>query len=271
MSGARLGGSTFSFMWQEPALAAMRRMRPIGLSEFDIIAAPGHLWPEELGSAARVELRRALEADGIRIESLNLPAIDLNLTSCVKDVRDYAVDRYTAVIRLGAELGGSGVVVVPGRISALLPPHPEDTWRWLLDSTDRLLRRAEEAGQVLHVESHPQTSIPSAESISRFLAQFETPRLMVAYDVANAEFIGENQVAAIRRLAPRIGQVHLSDSTRTTWRHDRAGLGSVDFPAIVAALDEVGYNGLRVIEVISPNPIADIEATIRAVSGRAGA
>ena len=47
-----LGASTFSFMWQEPALISLRRLRAYDLNGFDIILAPGHQWPDELDSRA---------------------------------------------------------------------------------------------------------------------------------------------------------------------------------------------------------------------------
>ena len=68
------GGSTFSFMWQETALTAMRKMRAIGLNNFDALVTPGHLWPDELSASDRSSLVATLRREDIRVESLNLPA-----------------------------------------------------------------------------------------------------------------------------------------------------------------------------------------------------
>jgi sugar phosphate isomerase/epimerase len=111
------------------------------------------------------------------------------------------------------------------------------------------------------MESHPLTPIPDVDRIVAFLDRLDHPRLKVAYDVASAEFIGEDQPSALRRLAPRLGQVHLSDGTRTSWRHDRAGLGTVDFGAALSTLAEIAFGGISVVEIISPHPLDDIEAT----------
>jgi L-ribulose-5-phosphate 3-epimerase len=270
MGKLRLGGSTFSFMWTEPAPVAMRRLRGIGLNDFDVLMVPGHLWPAALDAGARRALAAELRADGIRIESLNLPALDLNLASCVPEVRAYGVAQYRAALHLGGELGGRGVVLVPGRVSSLLPPATEDTLGWLSESLDAILRTADEVGQTVFLESHPLTPVPDAERIARFLERVAHPRLTVAYDVANAEFIGEDQVAALRRLAPRLGQVHLSDGTRGAWRHDRAGLGTVDFAAVLATLEEIGFSGVAVAEVISADPLADTATTLEALAAAAG-
>lgn len=262
--GVRLGGTTFSFMWSEPALATMRRISELGLKDFDVILAPGHLWPNEIDDATRRQMRQALSQDGLRVESTNLPALDFNLGSCLAEVRAYAIGRYADALRLSADLHGRGVVVVPGRVSGLLPPRRDDTLSWLGDSIETLLKIADEVEQDLLLETHPQTAIASAESMAVFVESFNHSRLLVAYDVANAEFIGEDQVDALKRLRRTLGQVHLSDATRTSWKHDRAGLGTVRFERIKQALTEIDFAGVAIIEVISSDALADTQATLDA-------
>lgn len=260
------GGSTFPFMWSEPASSAVSRLHALGLNDFDIIMVPGHLWHDELSSGQRRDLSAQWRAQGIRIESLNLPALDLNLASCVREVRAHAVALYARTLELAAELGARGVVVVPGRVSGLFPPAQADSEGWLSEGLQQLLKVADRLDLRIHIESHPQTPIPTVDRMERFLGQLEHPRLKVAYDVSNAEFVGEEQEDAVHRLARRLGQVHLSDGTRTRWRHDRVGLGTVDFAAVLRALDEVGFDGVRLLEIISPQPIEDIRASIAALA-----
>jgi sugar phosphate isomerase/epimerase len=69
----------------------------------------------------------------------------------------------------------------------------------------------------------------------------------------------------LRRLAPRLGQVHLSDGTRSSWRHDRIGLGTVDFPGIQRTLKSIGFGGVQVLEIISATPLPDIQASLAAL------
>ena len=209
-----LGASTFAFAWREPALEALRRLHALGLNGFDVILAPGHCWPGELTTAERSRLASTLSAEGIRIDSVNFPALDLNLASSVAEVRAYSVGRYREALQLGAELGARGVVAVPGRVSPLIGPPPEETERRLAESVEELLAAAEETDASVFLELHPQTPIPTVDALDRFVAGFADPRLRVAYDVANAEFVSEDHGEAIRRLAPRLGQVHLSDAQR---------------------------------------------------------
>ena len=268
----QLGASTFAFAWREGVLDALRRLQALGLDGFDVIMTPGHLWPDELSAAARADLSRALAAEGIRIDSLNFPALDLNLASCIAEVRAYTVARYREALALGAELGVRGVVAVPGRVSALVGPPAVDTERWLEESIGELLVAAEQADASLFLELHPHSPIPTVESLDRFVAGFDDPRLRVAYDVANAEFVSEDHRQALRRLGPRLAQVHLSDATATRWAHDRVGRGSVDFPTVLHALDGVRFDGTCILEVVTATPVEDIAAsrdTLLAASGAA--
>jgi sugar phosphate isomerase/epimerase len=252
-------------MWSEPAQSALARLQELGLNDFDVIMVPGHLWHDDLSAAQRSALAAQCLADGIRIESLNLPALDQNLASCIPEARSYAVALYTRAMELSADVGAHGVVVVPGRVSALFPPAQADSEGWLADSLAQLLKVAERLGLNVYVESHPQTPIPTVDKMERFFGQIVHDRLKIAYDVSNAEFVAEDQVDAIRRLGPRLGQVHLSDGTRTRWRHDRIGLGSVRFAPILAALEEVQFSGISVLEIISATPVEDITASIAAL------
>lgn len=262
----KLSGSTFSFMWTLPALTAMRQLQELGLNDFDILTVPGHLWPPDLSSGERRALKQDMDRDGIRIESLNLPSIDLNLASCVPDVRDYAVRTYRESLDLACDLGARHIVLVPGRISGLLPPALEDTLDALAAGIEKLLRHAERNDQTIFVESHPLTPVPTIDRLMTFFDRFnDHPRLKIAYDVASAEFIGEDQVAAIERMGARLGQTHISDSPRTAWRHDRAGTGTVDFRGIEEALDKTNFRGINILEIVSLNPLEDIKHSISAL------
>ena len=262
----RFGGSTFSFMWQGNAVDAMRRMQEIGLNDFDVIMVPNHFWHGDLTSSDRTRLAKSLEADGLRVGSLNLPALDHNLASCVPEARAYAVGLFTQVLELAGDLGAGGVVAVPGRVSSLFPPPGAETEALLADSLAQLLTVAERLGQTLFVELHPQTPIPTSALMAPVMERLNHPRLKVAYDVSNAEFVQEDQVAALRLLAPWLGQVHLSDGTATRWRHDRVGTGTVRFKDILRVLDEIGFQGIRVLEIISATPLDDLSFSARALT-----
>jgi L-ribulose-5-phosphate 3-epimerase len=263
-----LGASTFSFMWQEPALVSLKRLKACGLDGFDVILAPGHLWPDELDAGARRDLEKALKADNISVDSLNLPPLDYNICSPDHEARRFSISIYRKVFALANDLGIRKVVVVPGRVSALLPPALDRTLDRLADSFEQFLKWADRDDQEILVETHPLTPIASGDAVDAFIARLSSPRLSIAYDVANAEFIGEDQPATLRRIRHCLGQVHLSDGTRTSWRHDPIGSGTIDFAAVMNTLDEIDFQGVTLLEIIAADAAKQIPASIDALRRR---
>ena len=252
------GASTFSFIRQESALDSMRRLRRTGYRRFDVLAVPGHLWPAELSGSARTDLRRALERDDIVVESINPQPIDLNVGSCLQEVREHSVSIYSDAIRLATEIGARGVVVVPGRVAIALPPRAEDTLRWTVDSIAALSQVAREAGlEALLLENHPSTGFPTAVAMCELVDHVGADNVKVAYDVANAEYLGEDQIQAIKLLGNRLGQTHLSDGEPGRWAHDRPGRGAVRFHEILGELDAIEFVGTNIVEIVSQEPLAD--------------
>jgi len=102
----------------------------------------------------------------------------------------------------------------------------------------RLAPRAEEAGVVFGIESW--LKVPELE---RLLDTVKSPAVQVYYDVGNMQKVGEDYAAAIRRLGrERICEVHLKDQDALY------GKGSMNFPAVRAALDDAGFRGWVGIE-----------------------
>jgi deoxyribonuclease-4 len=54
----------------------------------------------------------------------------------------------------------------------------------------------------------------------------------------------------VRRIGPRLGLAHVSDTPRTPWRHTSPGRGEVDFAAFATALSAIGYAEATVYELV---------------------
>lgn len=262
----RFGGNTFSYMWTATAEQAIAELAELGVNDFDVLVTPDHLWPWELDGSARQQMRKRLGSRGIRIESLNPPALDYNLGSLVNEVRAVAVNLYEETLRLAADLGAKGIVVVPGRVSSLLPPPESETSKRLVDTIGGLAKTAESLGLRIHLETHPLTSRPTAQALLGLIKDIPFQSLGVAYDLSNAEFIGEDQVTAIRALGPYLTQMHVSDGTRQSWLHAAVGEGTVDFAGALAAAHDIGFAGVAIIELISPNPVSAYKKSIAALA-----
>lgn len=250
----RLGASTWTYLQTCDLHTAMLRLRAAGLSRFDVLTIPPHLWPYDLDVAGRRKLRAFFHAEGLSVESLNLPSTDQNLCSITPQMRAYSIRQFEDLIELCAELGAPMLVVVPGRRANFVPPAVEHAKGWLHQALDLLVPRADRAGVTLALENHHMSPLPTVAQMAGFLDRFGSGRLGIAYDVANGEFVGEDQALAIRTAGRWLRQVHLSDASRTRWDHAPIGQGAIDFAVIGSALAEMGYTGTSIIELISTKP-----------------
>ena len=72
-------------------------------------------------------------------------------------------------------------------------------------------------------------------------------------NIEETDFLG-----AIRAAGPRLNDFHVADNNRLA-----AGMGSLDWPAIIACLAEIGYDGALTSEFVAPidrtpaNPFPD--------------
>jgi len=115
----------------------------------------------------------------------------------------------------------------------------------------RLAPRAEAAGVVFGIESWLK-----APELEQILDAVKSPSVRVYYDVGNMQKVGEDIGVAIRRLGrERICEVHFKDYD------DLYGKGSMNFPAVRAALDAAKYRGWVGIEGVK-TPLG-IEPSIR--------
>jgi D-psicose/D-tagatose/L-ribulose 3-epimerase len=89
-----------------------------------------------------------------------------------------------------------------------------------------------------------------------YLAMVGHPAVKLQLDTYHMNMEEDNLPAAIRQAGSRIGHFHCADSNRKL-----PGRGHIDWTAIKAALDEVGYQGALVVETF-PNPAAETGRTV---------
>lgn len=265
--GARsLGVNTYSYIWSTPAIECVRRLGALGYREFELLLNPPHLALDEFTSGERKQFAASLAAEGLTARSLNVPSLDHNLASPMRRMRQYSVNLFLDAIDLAADLGVADLVVVPGRMSPLFPPALEQREAWMRESLDALVPHAERRGVTLALENVPFASFPDAAALGAFVRGYGSASLAVCYDVANAHFIGESSAEGLLALRELVRVVHLSDTTRTAWRHDEVGLGDVPFEEVHATLDEINFNGACMLEIISSEPERAIQQSQRALS-----
>jgi sugar phosphate isomerase/epimerase len=174
-------------------------------------------------------------------------------------VVDFAVEAYATAIERAAELGARWICVGSGRRHALLAKANDRLMTSFREAFARIHDKAQRAGVPIILENHPQGLLASAADIVRFLDTEGFTDTPVIYDVANAVAIGEDPVADLETLWPRVRIVHLSDGPKWQWRHDPIGSGEIDFAAIARLLRQRAYTDRIVLEILSDKPLEDLD------------
>ena len=264
-----LSGCSFGWLHRAPLQDALRALARHGFRSIELTTAPPHLFSRAFGPYERKELTRMLRALDIRVVSVNPSFADINLISTNPEIREISERQLRADIELAAELGASYVVVIPGRRHALAPA-PDEAARAVLDEgIGRLLARAEELGITIALENSPYGFLGRAADLIDIVERWKSPHLRITYDVANALAI-EDPAEGVRRVGEHLALAHISDTWRETWAHTSAGRGEVDFAGFARALEEIGFHGPTVYELVDgedPEPRLPADLATLAAAG----
>ena len=160
---------------------------------------PGHLWPAELSSVQRRDLRRSIEVLGVELVSLNMPNIDINIAAAASEMRAYSLNLLTDTVRLAGDLGARGVVIGPGKANPLFPAEPPELIEHFHSALGRLNPIAKSVGTSLWVENMPFAFLPGIDQLMHALVGFGDDEIRIVYDAANAHFIGEDIASGLQR------------------------------------------------------------------------
>jgi L-ribulose-5-phosphate 3-epimerase len=250
--------NTYSYTVSHDAEACLTHLAGLGFSEIELMMYPGHLWPPDADAARRRELRRLIAALGLRLVSLNMPNIDMNVAGASAQMRRYTLDLLAGIVAMAGDLGVPGIVIGPGKANPLMAAPKQRLRGYLFEAFDELAPLAERAGTALWVENIPFAMLPSLDEIVSVLDRYGRDDIGIVYDIANGHFIGEDIAAALKHCGTRLKLVHLSDTNRQLYRHDPIGRGTVPFAEVPAMLVAVGYARRPVLEIISEHADRDI-------------
>ncbi len=258
--------NTYSYIMSHSARDCMAHLGQSGFREFELMAYPGHLWPDDMDAAARRDLRRFIAESGFGVLTLNMPNIDVNIAAAAPGMRAYSIGLLHAILELAGDLEVPAVIIGPGKHNPLFPEPAERLKPRFFAALDALLPVAERAGTQIVVENMPFAFLSDAENLMAAIEDYGADEIGVVYDVANGAFIGADLGAEMDRAWPRTYLVHVSDTTRAVYRHDPIGRGDIDFAAVAGHLKRLGYGGAPMLEIISTEPDADLADSVRRLS-----
>ena len=138
-------------------------------------------------------------------------------------------------------------------------PRPEiedyQAHAWLHEGLQRVLDHAEKAGVDAAFEPEPGMLIETCSEWEKLHAAH--PRLKLALDTGHCIVSQDIDPAdAVRRYKDHLGTVAIEDMAKGVHIHLPFGEGDMDIPAVIAALDEIGFERLVSVELSRESPRA---------------
>ncbi len=141
----------------------------------------------------------------------------------------------------------------------------EEEWAKVCDGLNRLGKVARDRGFKLCFHHHMGTGIQTIAETERMLDNTDPELVYLCYDTGHFSFSGEDPVYILKKYPERIGHVHLKDvraevvkkATEGKWSFLKSvregtftvpGDGDVDFDAVFAELEKMGYEGWLLVE-----------------------
>jgi L-ribulose-5-phosphate 3-epimerase len=193
-----------------------------------------------------------------------------SLSSPEPEERAHALDLMRLTIRAARTLGTDAVLVIP----AVVNERVSYTAAW--ERGQAVLRElaptADEFGVYLGVENVWNKFLLSPLEMNRFLDEIDHPRVVAYFDVGNVLAFGYPE-QWIEILGRRIYKVHVKDF-RTKIGNITGFVqlleGDVNWPAVMAALRRIGYDGHLTAETepyqhLSRKGIFDLSSSIGAI------
>jgi L-ribulose-5-phosphate 3-epimerase len=193
------------------------------------------------------------------------------VTAADPEERTRAIELLRQTIRAARALGADAVLVVPGAVTEAVTYAA--AWERSQAAVRELAPTAEELGVSLCVENVWNKFLLSPLEMRRFLDEIGHPRVRAYFDVGNVLAWGYPE-QWIDILGERIARVHVKDFK--TQVGNITGFvqlleGDVNWPAVMAALRRIGYDGYLTAEVppyrhLARKGILDLASSIDAIT-----
>lgn len=149
-------------------------------------------------------------------------------------------------LRAARAMGADNILLVPAVVNAEV--RYADAYERSQKHIRALLPLAAELKVRIAVENVWNDFLLSPLEFARYVDDFESPWLQAYFDVGNVVAFGYPQ-DWIRTLGERIVKVHLKDFKRNEREWVNLGDGSVNWPEVRNALQEIGYAGFVTAEL----------------------
>ena len=172
----------------------------------------------------------------------------LPLSSPDEEVRVKGVEGIERALKIASVAGAETVLVVPGVVSEEV--SYATAYEISRQSIAELLPAAEELGITMCLENVWNKFLLSPLEMRDYIDDFNNPRVAAYFDVGNILLYGYPD-QWIEILGSRIKKVHIKDFDVGSKQFVGLLQGSVDYPRVIRAFRDVGYDGYLTAELSS--------------------
>jgi len=252
---------------------AIQKAAAMGANGIQMYATKGENAPENLSAQDRKNLLREVKDQGLVFSAL---CGDLGRGFGNKELNPQLIERSKRIIDLAKDLETD---VVTTHIGVVPEDKNHERYKIMQEACFELASYADSLNAHFAIETGPETSAVLKE----FLDALGSTGVAVNLDPANLRMVtGDDPVTAVHNLKRYIVHTHAKDGNRLFatkpeyiygvlhpvpeelngikfFEEVPLGTGSVDFPAYLKALEEIGFKGFLTIErEVGENPEADI-------------
>ncbi len=226
----------------------------IGYRGVAITIDHGKLSPYEDGRHRQIEqLRQLLEQLDMRsvIETgarFLLSPKQKHEPTLLSDERKRRIEFYKYAVDCAAELGSDCVSIWSGTLHGAIPN--DQAMDRLVNGLHEVLQYAAGQGVAVGFEPEPGMFIDSMQRYEELLGRIDADNLRLTLDVGHLHCQGEAPIGDyIHRWSSRLVNVHIEDMHVGVHEHLMFGDGEIDFPPVLNALADVGYNNGVYVEL----------------------
>ena len=235
------------------------RVGTTALEKFQAAAAAGFDGVEPNSHLDRNEILKAAEATGLPIPSVcNDRHWKFLLSDPDPKIREQGVEAIKVSLEDAKAYGADTILLVPGRVSDAV--SYDDCWKRSVGEIKKAIPLAEKLKVKIAIENVWNNFLLSPMEAAEYVDQFRSPMVGFYFDCGNILNYGWPE-QWIKILGKRIAKIHIKEFSNQIANKEgkSAGFrvklteGDVNWPAVMKALDDIGYKDFATIEMPGGN------------------
>jgi protein FrlC len=224
----------------------LKRIKEIGYDAVEIGAASPHVFPQSLSAQRRKDIAKMLKDYGLHLCAM-LPAHGggpgNNVASPVLEERQWALNHYKEMIQLTSDWGGKRLICLPGWY--IYGTSQEQGWDWARQAIIEIATHADDFGIEIIIEPTPEDSniVNTCDDTIRMMQETGRKNVKLMFDTHHVIVMNEVMSDYVHKMGSDLVHIHLSDNDRMP-----PGQGIGDFPGLIKALRETGFDGYLSME-----------------------